>query len=185
VSGGQLRRAFADHGLSIDLKLVAASPSLVGTVVAIEEANGSGIKALQGGSCITGGGGCPVGRRIPARYQGHAEITLGRAGKPGETYVASASAFARGEPLHCSGLDRVTAAEAEREIRSRGLTAVWRPYRDSANTLLDPQAVGRDFVIDADTIAENRIVVWVSPVTVADLHYPALERYLRALSRDC
>jgi hypothetical protein len=184
ASSDQLRRAFAEQRLNIDLKLVPASPSLVGTVVATEQ-SGSGIEALQGGSCVTGGGGCPVGLRIPLHYQGHAEITLGRPARARERFVASADAFASGEPLHCSGLVGATVSQASDALESRGLSATWRPYRDSANTRLDPLAVGGQFVIDADSMAPDQVVVWVSPSPLHDLRYPALERILKGLSSDC
>jgi hypothetical protein len=53
----QLRAAFAEHGLDIDLRLVPVSLSLVGTVVFVGDDGADGIETLQGGKCVTGGGG--------------------------------------------------------------------------------------------------------------------------------
>jgi hypothetical protein len=185
ASSAHLRAAFKEHHLDIVLTLVPASPSLVGTVVAMEEAGSSQIDALLGGACTTGGGGCPVGLRIPISFTGHAEITLARPAEPGETYVAAADAFAPGEPLHCSGLAGAAVATAAPEIEARGLQAIWRPYRDEGSTRLDPAKVGDQFVIDADSLAPNQVMVWVSPTSLDDLRYSALERYLERLSKDC
>jgi len=184
ASAAQLRAAFAEHGLDITLQLLPVSPSLVGTVIVISS-EGSGIEALQGGKCITGGGGCPVGLRIRSTYRGHAEITLGRRARPGEMYDSTASAFAPGEPLHCSGLVGARVTRAAAALKARGLSATWRPYLDSGNTELSPASVGNFFVIDADSMAPAKVLVWVAPKRANQLGKPELERYLKALSRGC
>ena len=59
-------KEFAAHGMKIQLTMVPASPSIVGTVVAME--GGEGIETITAkGRCWTGGGGyaCPVGVKIP------------------------------------------------------------------------------------------------------------------------
>ena len=185
ASAEKLRAAFSEHHLDITLTLVPGSPSLVGTVVATEEVGPSRIEALQGGPCITGGGGCPIGLRIPIDYAGHAGITLARRAGPTEDYVATASAFAPGEPLHCSGAAGATVTHAARTIDGLGLHAIWRPYQDPADTRLDPSSVGSQFVIDAESVAPGEVMVWVSPTPVTELGNQALERYFEALSRDC
>ena len=90
------------------------SPSLVGTVVYISDNGGaSAIQPLQGGPCVTGGGGCSIGVKIPATFTGQGYITLGRPAKPGETYESrpapsrrekcctAAVCAAHGWPLRC------------------------------------------------------------------------------------
>lgn len=95
---------FKAHGLKITLRLVAASPSLVGTSVYIGgNGNFSRIKTItEKGRCFTGGGGnnCPIGLRVPLTFTGTADFVFGRPAKPGEQYETTASAFAPGEALH-------------------------------------------------------------------------------------
>src|SRR3954452_7257855 len=101
----QLQAAFQQEGIDISVRLVPVSPSLRGTVVYLGgSAGASEIQPLQGGPCVTGGGGCPIGLKIPRDYSGHGEIALGRPAQAGESYASTASAFAPGEALHCSGL---------------------------------------------------------------------------------
>jgi hypothetical protein len=45
--------------------------------------------------------------------------------------------------------------------------------------------IGDRFVIDADGMAPNQVMVWVRPRPLHDLQYPALENYLQGLSSDC
>lgn len=94
---------FAAHGLDVDLRLVPASPTAVGTVVYLEA--GTGVEVIEApDQCTTPGSGtCPVGIRIPAGHSEHIEVVFGRAAEPGETYQASNEATAAGEAL--AGLD--------------------------------------------------------------------------------
>ena len=92
---------FKAHGLHIRLGLVAASPSLVGTLVYMD--GGPAIKPITAiGKCWTGGGGsqCPVGLRVPIDYHGTANLVFGRAARPGERYETTAPATVRGEVLY-------------------------------------------------------------------------------------
>jgi hypothetical protein len=122
----QLNAAFAKQGLNITVSLVPVSPSIVGTVLYVgESSTGSQIQPLQGGHCLTGGGGCPIGLKIPKDFTGSGSITLGRPAKPGEEYESAASAFAPGEPLHCSGLLGARVQSAMSTLERDKLTLKW------------------------------------------------------------
>ncbi len=181
ASAAALRQAFAEEGLNIHLSLIPVSPSLVGTVVYIGE-DGGGIQAIQGGPCVTGGGGCPVGLRIPADYAGEAYITLGREAQAGESYGSTASAFAPGEPLHCTGLVGKPVAVAQRELARRGLTAEWR-IADGTGGDVDETTVTNDTVVGAEHMAAGRLLMSVSanpaPLIAAE------RAYLDQLSSGC
>ncbi len=157
-----LDAAFRQAGLDIQVTLVAASPSAVGTVVEISEpSNGPEIDALTGGTCVTGGGGpgeCPIGVKIPRDFTGSGYITLGRPAKPGEDYESSNSAFAPGESLHCSGLVGKTYAQAQPVLASLGIT-VERPPAAS------------DYIVDAVPIREGVVLLDTqsSPPSASDL----------------
>lgn len=90
------RAELAQLGLDIKLRLVPASPSIVGTVVAMSQSEGTTGRDISTitakGECETGGGGdrCPVGIRVRTDFTGKAEITFGRAARPGEQYNSSA-----------------------------------------------------------------------------------------------
>jgi hypothetical protein len=56
----ELDAAFAAHGFAITIQLLPVSPSLVGTLISTsQDGLGSAIDPLQGGTCVSdGGGGC-------------------------------------------------------------------------------------------------------------------------------
>lgn len=93
------REEFRAHGLDITLKLVPASPSIVGTLIYMD---GALTPITAKGKCFTGGGGdmCPVGVRVPLDYKDPANLVFGRAARPGEQYESTADASAPGEALH-------------------------------------------------------------------------------------
>ena len=62
----------------------------------------------------------PDALRVPKDFEGRVLLTAGRAPRGNELYAESASAFARGEPLYCSGIDRLPRRAAERAIAQRG-----------------------------------------------------------------
>jgi hypothetical protein len=120
---GRYRAEFAAHHLNITLRLVPVSPSIVGTVVFIDEPAGSpGIATITAqGRCYTGGGGsaCPVGVRIPAGFRGQAEVVFGRAARLGEQYESTAPATAPGEAMHGLRFAGDTVAEVLAMLRQR------------------------------------------------------------------
>ena len=56
---------------------------------------------------------------------GHVTLWLGRPAEPDELYWASGSAFAEGEPLHCSGVEGMRAQEAEQVVTRLGYEVSW------------------------------------------------------------
>jgi hypothetical protein len=162
----QLNAAFAKQGLKITVKLLPTSPSIVGTVLASDESNSaiSQITPLQGGHCLSGGGGCAIGIEIPRDFRGEGTIYLGRPAKPGEQYESTTSAFAPGEPLHCSGLLGARVSAALPVLQKDGLTVVeWREDSESAPgvspsvTLSQPPA--QNYTWDAELIEPGRLRV--------------------------
>ncbi|MGD0272788.1 MAG: hypothetical protein ABSB96_03560 [Gaiellaceae bacterium] len=175
----QLKAAFAEHGLNITVNLLPVSPSLVGTVVFISDNGGaSAIQPLQGGPCVTGGGGCTIGLKIPATFTGQGDITLGRPAKPGETYESTASAFAPGEVLHCSGLRGARVATALPILRADKLTVQWREKATGAIVTTAPTS---NYISDANPAAPGTVMIWTQPTPPPG--YPAT--YTRALDQGC
>lgn len=178
ATASQLRAAFAERGLDIELELVAASPSLVGTVV-MDGGSGSGrIRTLHAGRCMTPGGGCPVGLAIPLDFEGHAELALGRAAREGERFVSSGDALAPGEPLHCSGVRGMRVARAQEVIERRGLRASWRLHDEAA---VSPAVAANAFVADATPVAPGEVLIGITrrPPEPLSAHYE------RALAAGC
>jgi hypothetical protein len=131
----QLDAAFAAYGLDITLKLVPVSPSMVGAVVYMGLPSGmGGIEVLYSPSRKAPGGPLPIGLRIPVDFKGHADIVLGRAARPGETYVSTGDAFAPGEALYGSGLLGMRVSEALVKLQALGLSAEWRDERSTGFT---------------------------------------------------
>jgi hypothetical protein len=169
----QLKAAFAEHGLNITVNLVPVSPSLVGTVVYTSDNGGAGaIQPLRGGPCIIGGGGgCPIGLKIPAAFTGQGYITLGRPAKPGETYESQASAFAPGEALHCSGLLGARVATALPILQAEKLTAQWREDptghtadgKSTSPARIDTTAPTNNYIWDAVMFTPGTVMIWTQP----------------------
>jgi hypothetical protein len=161
----QLDAAFAKQGLRITVNLMPVSPSIVGTVLYVGEDNPgiAQIKALQGGHCLQGGGGCPIGVEIPRDFNGAGNITLGRPAKAGERYESSASIFAPGEPLHCSGLlgARVSAALPVLQ-KDRLAVTEWRENSETTGvehsvTLTQPPT--QDYIWGAELVEPGRVSI--------------------------
>jgi hypothetical protein len=168
----QLDAEFAARGFDITVNLVPVSPSLVGTIIYTSDNGGaSAIQALQGGPCVTGGGGCPIGLRIPASFSGGGYITLGRPAEPGETYQSQTSAFAPGEALHCSGLLGAQVGASESVLRSDKLAVTWRaklpgsgPNGTSAGySASSTPPPADDYIWDALMTAPGMVMIWAEP----------------------
>jgi hypothetical protein len=185
----RLKAAFAEHGLDITVNLVPVSPSLVGTVVYTSDNGGaSAIQPLQGGRCVTGGGTCSIGVKIPATFTGKGYITLGRPAKPGEIYESQASAFAPGEALHCSRLLGARVATALPVLQAEKLTSVWREAptefapdgksRSVARTDTTPPT--NNYIWDALMTAPGRVMIWTEPTP-----WPADAVHGAAVNQGC
>ncbi|MGH3205055.1 MAG: hypothetical protein ACRDP5_23845 [Streptosporangiaceae bacterium] len=161
------RAEFAAHHLNVTLKLVPASPSIVGTVVYIGESAGSpGLQTITAqGRCYTGGGGsaCPVGVRIPVGYRGQAEVVFGRAARPGEQYESTAAATAPGEAMHGLHFVGDTVAQVLAMLRERHVTVPVFNY-DAPNGGRNVSHVpGTWYVYDANPWAPGQVMLMVGP----------------------
>ncbi|MEV0422801.1 hypothetical protein [Streptosporangium canum] len=122
-------------GLDISLRLVPATPSLVGDISAASPVPGGSIypntidtigrqkeieTVNQPGQCDRRTG-CPIGLRIPKDFAGSAEVTLGREGRPGEEYQIITGFDSPGEPLHCVPFYNKPAGEVRALLKDRGL----------------------------------------------------------------
>jgi hypothetical protein len=161
------RAEFAAHHLKVTLKLVPASPSLVGTLVYFGEPSNGGITAITAkGKCYTGGGGsaCPVGVRVPVGFRGQAELVFGRAAKPGEQYESTASVTAPGEVMHGMRFQGLTVERVLAMLRERGVTAPVYNYDDRGYGKLLHSVPGSWYVYDADPWAPQQVMLSVGPV---------------------
>ena len=164
---------FAEHGLDVDLRLVPASPSAVGTVVHLDadaDVTGSDDRPLEvieaPGECTSpGGGDCPVGIRIPKDYENRVEIAFGRAAEPGEAYEATGGATAPGEALDGLDLTGMRVAEAVAVLEERGQEATqFRAFSPDSPETLTPSAdevPGDWYVHAADLYAPGEVVLFV------------------------
>ncbi len=123
----RLDAEFTKQGLHITVQLIPVSPASVGKLLYVTGSSSetTEIEPLEGGHCLMGGGGCAIGVKIPRDFVGSGSIALGRPAKPGEAYESSASAFAPGEPLHCSGLLGAKVASALPTLEHDKLTVQW------------------------------------------------------------
>ncbi len=158
---------FAAHHLHIRLNLVAASPSLVGTLVYTGQSQGSSpiTPITARGRCYTGGGGsaCPVGVRVPVDFHGSAVLTFGRAARPGEKYETTASAFAPGEAMHGMSIQGQTVAQVLAALRARHLTVpLFNTIRNHIGVNVH-HVPGGWYVYDAVPWARGQVMLFVGP----------------------
>jgi len=143
-----LNAAFQAAGIDLVVTLVPASPSAVGTVVAMSLSDsGAQIQTLDAAGCASGGGACPIGLEIPRDYTGSGDITLGRPAQPGETYAVAGSAFAAGESLHCSGLFGAQVSAALPRLQADALTVQWSHLDAGGTTSADATPPPGDYYI--------------------------------------
>ncbi|MFC4907653.1 hypothetical protein [Actinomadura gamaensis] len=162
-------REFAARGMDIKLRLVPASPTMVGTVVSDDMP--ASVKAIAAkGKCYSGGGACPVGMRIPVDFHGTGAIVFGRAARPGERYSSTASVFAPGEALHCANIRGLTVDQAMPVLRRFGVNVgQWhytekRAGTDYGLTTADRGRIpGTWYVTTADPWAPGQVMLWVQP----------------------
>lgn len=171
ASPSTYRAEFARHHLNITLKLLPVSPSIVGTVVYIEEpSSGPQIATITArGACLEASGtnDCPVGVRIPSGFHGSAEVIFGRPAKPGEHYQSTASAFAPGEAMQRMNVHGETVAQVLAQLRDRHVTAA--VFNDYGRLL--HHVSGSWYVYDADPWAPGQVMLMVGPTRTP--HYRA------------
>jgi hypothetical protein len=165
-----MREAFRERGLDIDLELVPVSPSLVGEIVASSESE-PGIQDIRDPAR-----GCPeelhcgpIGLRIPLDWDGEAQIVLGRAARPSESYVSAGDAFAPGEALHCAtGVIGATVGSARAVLDRRGLAVIWH-----IEEKVDGEVVGR--IVESPDGILDWVVVRAIPASAGSVHLFAEE----------
>jgi hypothetical protein len=164
AAASQLDAVFAAHHLDISVSVVPVSPSLVGTIVFNDEPSGENIQPIQAGSCLAGGTQCWVGLIIPAGFTGRADVTVGRAAKPGETYESADSPFGPGEALHCAGVFNQPVSTAAPVVAAKGLTVEWRVGNSTTNLTSAPAG---DYVVNGIPISSTTVMLMVQPTPLA------------------
>jgi hypothetical protein len=167
ADAAKYRAEFKAHGLDIRLKLVPASPSIVGTVVYFGGSPAIKVITAQG-KCFTGGGGfaCPVGLRVPVNYRGSADLVFGRAARPGERYESTATATSRGEALYGLRITGKHVSVVLHMIARRHITAAKfhvTTRRGIGELLPGNKIPGNWWVYGADPWAPGQVMLWVGP----------------------
>ncbi|GAA2666176.1 hypothetical protein [Nonomuraea recticatena] len=111
-------------GLDVSLRLVPASPGLVGNLFAttpthevVEE-----FKTIDRAGPCDKVGNCPIGLKIPVGYKGTAMVDLNRDAEPGEKYDAFTGFDVKGEPMHCVPYVNKKVGEVRTILAERGLS---------------------------------------------------------------
>ena len=163
------RAEFARYHLDISLRLVPASPSIVGTVVyaGYPVADAKDIKIITAhDKCFTGGAGnvCPVGIRVSLGFRGAATLVFGRAARPGEPYESTAPATAPGEAMHGLHFVGKTVTEVLAMLAQRGVTVShWLvPQGSGCGTKTVRTVPGNWYVGGADPWAPGQVVLGAS-----------------------
>lgn len=158
------RAEFARYHLNITLRLVPASPSIVGTVV---YGDGNGIVPITAvGKCFTGGGGnvCPVGVKVPLNFRGSGLLVFGRAARPGEQYESAGQATSPGEAMHGMHFAGKTVASVLAMLARRGVTVPqWRVQRTGqCYTEIRRTVPGDWLVYQAVPWAPGQVLLWAA-----------------------
>lgn len=132
---GKYEKELRARGLSISLRVIPASPGIVGTVMPYDQHyNGLTdeqiarrpdlISAIQRPGACAGmlDGRCTIGLRIPVTYHWPTEISLGRKARPGEQFVAFGQLNNTGEPLQCERFVNRSVAAVRSMLAARGVT---------------------------------------------------------------
>jgi hypothetical protein len=109
----------------------------------------------------SGGDDCPAGVRVPADFRGQAEIDFGRAARPGEKYVSSGSAFARGEALHGMNIKGEPVAQVLSQLRARHITVADFNKVESNGDENVRQVPGGWYLYDAVPWAPGQVMLFV------------------------
>jgi hypothetical protein len=158
------RAEFAKYHLDITLRLVPASPSIVGTLV---YGGGDGIVPITAvGKCFIGGGGnaCPVGVKVPVDFRGAATIVFGRAARPGEQYESAGQAGSPGEVMHGLHYEGKTVAAVLAMLARRGASvSTWRVQRaGDCYTEVRRTVPASWLVYDAVPWAPGQVLLWAA-----------------------
>ncbi|WP_066943260.1 hypothetical protein [Microtetraspora fusca] len=161
------RKEFAAHGLNIELDLKPVSPRNAGTVVFLEDQEGSRIEVIQAeGEC--GVEICNVGVKVPVDYKGYAHIIFGREARPGEMYDTGPG-DRPGEGVGLPEIPGRTMAEAWDVLAERKITDVEYRYEFRGSDRPYPNGLTRDqvkpewYVRDALAGSEGQVILFVSP----------------------
>ncbi|MBE1588710.1 hypothetical protein ACFPOI_54930 [Nonomuraea angiospora] len=125
-------------GLKVSLKVVPVSPSFVGEISTDTPGWKEGpfpyadkIKTIDRPEQCGRYRQCPIGVTIAKDFTAQADILLGREGRPGEEYQASAGLHDDGEPLHCQPFYNRPVSEVRERLKELGVSvreyAVKRP----------------------------------------------------------
>ncbi|MFC4060869.1 hypothetical protein ACFOWE_21410 [Planomonospora corallina] len=160
-------RELKARGLDITLKLLPTSPTGVGSILVFNDMDrlragepvpkDGPITAIENGPCERPGG-CPTGVRVPVGFEKKAQITLGRAARPGEAYMIRPLLEMPGEPLHCVGYVNKTVAEVTAMLREHGVEPEFTSFTDAG-----PSVPGGWYVHDGVMAAAGRAIVLAGP----------------------
>lgn len=179
AGGGQLTRDLHAAGIDGDVRTEPVSPSLVGTWRARFVPGDADTSQSQDdfkAASVSIVGRAPTAL-VPSDFKGEAKLVVGRAARPGELYAFSGSAFGPGEALHCSGIDHLSPAEAERAIAAKG----FRVHTVGTGPLAERPHQGdrggaARYVADAQVLAQ--------PDRSDEMAQPVLQAAVGADSRD-
>ncbi|MFC7647357.1 hypothetical protein ACFQX6_47710 [Streptosporangium lutulentum] len=113
-----------DAGLDVKLRLLPASPGLVGSLSSATRAENpakpDGIEVIdRSGDCEPFR--CSIGIKVRKDFTGSAEIFLGREARPGEKYQAITGFDVPGAPMHCVPFRNKPVGEVRALLKDRGL----------------------------------------------------------------
>ncbi len=163
----RFNQEFKAHGLDIQLKLLPASPSMVGQNVANAGSDSTESSRIRtemypAGCRESGQRPCVPEFTIPRNFRANAQLYIGRVAKPGEEYSAAAELNAPGEVLAGAKLLNQLVGPVVKALQQRGFTVEYRVIVDSGSEARDKVPAGW-FVYSGTAMSERHAVLFVGP----------------------
>lgn len=160
----RFNRELKDHGISFELKLQPASPSVVGKEAAAGFSDGSNARLVTVGEapagCTIGGPSpCNITIAVNTAFKGEGVLEIGRPLRQGEAPLYAGALTDRGEPLEGAKYGLLRVGEAKEMLKQKGMhvsgyTAEYddRNFSEERDSVPDNWYVRDGFQLGADDV---------------------------------
>lgn len=164
----EIEMAVRNAGLDVDVDAVPVGPSLVGKFVR-DQIEGSDLGTLRR---LGEDGDTFAGFVLPAGWDGHLSVDVGRPAGDDEDYAVPSNALSEGEPLACTDVIGLLPADAAALLEARSLQGMWRGVSGRAEVRVDERDLDAvpwrtQLVSHALALGPRTVVVYLSETGMA------------------